>query len=523
MKRNIILSIIYLLLSSISLLSKKTVDRPNILFAIADDWSFGHAGAYGCEWIKTPAFDRVAREGILFNRAYTPNAKCAPSRAIILTGRNSWQLEEAANHQNIFPAKFKGWMEVLTENGYSTGFTGKGWGPGIAKNHRGIDRLLTGTRYSREKLIPPGKGISNNDYTANFISFLKESPRGNPWAFWFGTTEPHRGYENGIGQRMGKKLSDIERVPKFWPDNEIVRSDMLDYAIEVEHYDNHLGQILETLDKVKMLENTIVIATSDHGMPFPRCKGQAYDYSNHIPLAIRWPKGIEGNRRVVEDYVSFADLAPTLLETARITEESSGMQPITGSSLFDIFSSPKSGQINTNRDFVLVGKERHDVGRPNNRGYPIRGIVKKDFLYIRNFETDRWPGGNPETGYLNCDGSPIKSLLIDQRRKGETKYWRMSFGKRKQTELYDLINDPDCVVNLAGNPKFYKVEKNLRVQLQIELKKQKDPRMFDRGFLFDKYPFVGDWNNFYERYMSGKKTPRTGWVNGSDYEKKPLD
>ena len=124
----------FLLLSSISLLSKKTVERPNILFAIADDWSFGHAGAYGCEWIKTPAFDRVAREGILFNRAYTPNAKCAPSRAIILTGRNSWQLEEAANHQNIFPAKFKGWMEVLTENGYSTGFTGKGWGPGIAKN-----------------------------------------------------------------------------------------------------------------------------------------------------------------------------------------------------------------------------------------------------------------------------------------------------------------------------------------------------------------------------------------------------
>jgi arylsulfatase A-like enzyme len=78
--------------------------RPNILFAIADDWGFGHASAYGCKWVKTPAFDRVAREGILFTRAYTPNAKCAPSRAIILTGRYSWQLESAANHQNVFPA-----------------------------------------------------------------------------------------------------------------------------------------------------------------------------------------------------------------------------------------------------------------------------------------------------------------------------------------------------------------------------------------------------------------------------------
>src|SRR5580765_1489458 len=86
-------------------------DAPNILFAIADDWS-AHAGAYGTPWVKTPAFDRVAKEGLLFTRAYTPNAKCAPSRACILTGRNSWQLKEAANHICYFPAEFKGWAEV---------------------------------------------------------------------------------------------------------------------------------------------------------------------------------------------------------------------------------------------------------------------------------------------------------------------------------------------------------------------------------------------------------------------------
>jgi N-sulfoglucosamine sulfohydrolase len=84
--------------------------RPNILFAIADDWSYGHAGAYGGRYVKTPAFDRVAREGVLFTRAFTPNAKCSPSRAVILTGRNSWQLEEAANHIQFFPAKFKTWV-----------------------------------------------------------------------------------------------------------------------------------------------------------------------------------------------------------------------------------------------------------------------------------------------------------------------------------------------------------------------------------------------------------------------------
>ena len=107
--------------------------KPNILLAIADDWSWPHAGAYGCTWVKTPAFDRVAREGLLFARGYTPNAKCAPSRACLLTGRNSWQLEEAANHWCYFPEKFKSVFAALAEGGYITGHTAKGWGPGVTK------------------------------------------------------------------------------------------------------------------------------------------------------------------------------------------------------------------------------------------------------------------------------------------------------------------------------------------------------------------------------------------------------
>ena len=81
-------------------------DRPNILFAIADDWSFRHAGACGRDWVKTPSFDRISRDGILFQRACTSNAKCAPSRSIIFTGRNSWQLEAARNHMCFFPLNF---------------------------------------------------------------------------------------------------------------------------------------------------------------------------------------------------------------------------------------------------------------------------------------------------------------------------------------------------------------------------------------------------------------------------------
>src|SRR5690606_12425520 len=89
------------------------IKPPNILFAIADDASWRSFSAYGNKWIKTPAFDEVAKKGILFQNAYTPNAKCAPSRSCILTGRNSWQLEEAANHSPHFPEKFKTYAEAL--------------------------------------------------------------------------------------------------------------------------------------------------------------------------------------------------------------------------------------------------------------------------------------------------------------------------------------------------------------------------------------------------------------------------
>ena len=111
----------FVFLLGLAVVTASAAERPpNILFAIADDWG-AHASAYGTKWVQTPHFDRVAREGILFTRAFTPNAKCAPSRACILTGRNSWQLEAAANHICYFPPKFKGWGEALAENGWFVG------------------------------------------------------------------------------------------------------------------------------------------------------------------------------------------------------------------------------------------------------------------------------------------------------------------------------------------------------------------------------------------------------------------
>lgn len=500
--------------------NSKVTSKPNILFAIADDATWKHMGAYGCEWVKTPAFDRVAQDGILFTNCYTPNAKCAPSRSCILTGRNSWQLEEAANHWCYFPNKFKTYAETLGEHGYHVGFVAKGWAPGVVGDIDGVKRQLTGKPYNTKTLTPPAQHINNSDYAANFADFLADKPNGAPFCFWYGSTEPHRAYEYGAGARYGNKsIEEINKVPSFWPDNETVRNDLLDYAFEIEWFDLHLQKMLELLEEKDELHNTLVIVTADNGMPFPRIKGQEYEYSNHLPLAIMWKDGIKNPGRVVDDFVRFIDFAPTYLELAGISRKASGMQPITGKSLTGIFSSAQSGVVEADRDHVLIGKERHDIGRPNDWGYPIRGIRKGDYLYVHNFETDRWPAGNPETGYLNCDGSPTKTEVLNSRKNPDTTiYWEQNFGKRPQEELYNVKDDPDCVNNLADIQEFADVKSQLKTQLFAELKKEGDPRMFGNGHVFDEYLYADEkQRRFYEQYTSGIKL-KAGWVNDSDFE-----
>jgi len=494
--------------------------RPNILFVIADDWGNGHAGAYGCSWIKTPNFDRVAKEGLLFLNAYTPTAKCAPSRSSIMTGRHPWLLGAAANHTPTFPPEIGILPEALDKAGYFYASTGKVWGPGESHKADGTPRPMTGKVFARRKAAPPAKAIANNDYAANFADFLQETSADKPWLFWLGFQEPHRAYEEGSHARFGKKLADLDRVPKYWPDNATVRGDMLDYAVEVEHLDAQLGKVLAQLEARGELDRTLIIVTSDNGMPFPRVKGSTYENANHLPFAIRWPAGIARPGRKVSDYVGFADLAPTFLEAAGLTWEKSGLLPASGRSLFDIFKSDGAQSL-PGRDFTLIGRERNDLGRPGDVGYPVRGIAKGGMLYLENAEPSRWPACNPETGYLDTDASPTKTFLLEARRAaGKDPFWELCFGMRPGQELYDLSDDVDCVKNLA-QIRTADVEK-LRTQMWAELKAQGDLRALGRGAEYEAFPHPDQRRRgFYERYMGGELLD-AGWVKKDDFEKAPL-
>ncbi len=487
--------------------------RPNILFAIADDASYPHMGAYGTEWVVTPAFDYVAKNGLLFERAYTTNAKCSPSRATILTGRNSWQLEEACNHMAFFPEKFRTFAEALTDAGYFVGHTGKGWAPGIAQIN-GQLRNLIGPAFNLHSTDPPASFVSSNDYQQNFATFLDWVPSDSPWFFWYGSYEPHRAYDFGVGLGKEKSLTDVE-VPPYWPDTDTIRTDMLDYAYEIEYFDSHLDSMLKILDERGELENTLIVVTADNGMPFPRVKGQVYEMDHHLPLAMMWPQGIVEPGRRVNEFVSFSDFAPTFLEVAGIEAALSGMQPITGNSLQPLLFAEED----RNRpDFMLLGKERHDMGRPNDEGYPVRAIIKDDYLYSVNFKPDRWPAGNPETGYLNCDGSPTKTFILQLNRKGlNQEFWQLNFGKRPEEELYNLKEDPYCMSNLANEERLIGLKGDLKDLMWKELSAQADPRIMGNGKVFDEYPAFSESSDFYSRWLNGEKPP-SGWVNDSDFE-----
>ena len=499
--------------------ANKDLKPPNILFVISDDQSYPHASIYGTKWLSTTGFDRIANEGLLFNHAYTTNAKCSPSRSTILTGRDSWLLEEATNHVPFFPEKFTTFPEVLKNIGYKTGKTGKGWAPGVALKN-GQKRNLIGENYGMVKIDPPAKYISDNDYSGNFKYFLDNKKIDQPFFFWVGGLEPHRRYEYKAGINFGgKNIEQIEKVPNYWPDSDNVKIDMLDYAFEIEYFDSHLERIISELDKRNLLENTIIVVTSDNGMPFPRVKGQVFPYDNRLPLAIRWGKGIKNPGRIINDYVSFSDFAPTFIELAGVNIKNQNMEEFSGTSLKNIFN---DDPIQKKRNYMIIGKERHDVGRQNDKGYPVRAIIAGHYFYSLNFKPNRWPAGNPETGYLNTDGSPSKTEILNLKREGSNEdYWNLSFGKRPEETLYDIRKDPDCIENIAQNNKYSFIKDSLRKVLIEDLTINKDPRILGYGDLFDNYTYAEKrTRNFYERYMNGESLD-SDWVNSSDFENPP--
>jgi N-sulfoglucosamine sulfohydrolase len=441
--------------------------RPNVLFCIADDWS-RHAGAFGDKVVRTPNIDRLAKSGVVFQNAFCAAPSCTPSRAAMLTGRYPHQLEQGGNLWSFLPAKYKVFPDILEQNGYAIGHTRKGWGPGNFKAG-GRERNPAGPNFR------------------NFEAFLAQRPTDKPFFFWFGSQDPHRAYEKGAGPRAGLDPAKVV-VPKCWPDTPEIREDILDYYFEVERFDREIGELLQQLEARNLLANTIVIVTSDNGMPFPRAKANLYDFGSHLPLIVSCPAKFKAAS--VESFVSLTDLAPTILELA-------GLKPLPEMSA-RTFLPLLSGQSQADRDHVFIERERHANVRAGDLSYPSRAIRTGEYLYIRNLQPDRWPAGDPQMHkavgpYGDCDNSPSKTFLLENKDVPALRtYFDLAFAKRPAEELYHLLSDPAQTNNVVRDANHTVAKTRLAKTLDMWMRETSDPRLDPANDIWSTYEYFGD-------------------------------
>ena len=506
-------------------------DRPHIVMAFADDWG-QYAGAYGklapggiSDHVPTPNFDSVAEEGVLFTRAFVSAPSCTPCRSSLLSGQHFWRCNRASILQGaVWDMSIPSYPLILEEDGYRIGHTYKVWSPGTPANapHGGAPRShnKSGNKFNRFSQFVMGKSDRDaakqqllDEVRRNVRSFLDNDNDGNldsdqPICYWFGPTNVHRKWIAGSGKELwGIDPDQLKgKLPPYLPDVHTVREDFADYLGEVAAFDAGLGVVMDELKRVGILEQTLLVVSGDHGIPgVSRGKCNLYDLGTKVPLAIRWPDGIKKPGRVVDDFVSLPDLAPTFLEAAGVDPP----ETMIARSLMNVLESEASGTVDAQRDAVFTGRERHvAAARTDNKPYPQRAIRTDQYLYIINFEPDRWPmgtgpgfGGSPGeipeyaklrentfAAFGDLDASPTKAWIVSHRREAPEMF-EYAVGRRPEFELYDVKNDPHCMTNLAKSIEHMDIRTQLHRRLMNELSATGDPRV-SSDVIFERPPFT---------------------------------
>lgn len=440
--------------------------QPDILLIITDDLSHPHWSGAGCSWVRTPNLDALAASGVTFANAYVQAPSCAPSRASLLTGRSPWQLGPGMVLWGEFPGQFITYPRALARAGYGIGRFGKGWGPG-----RGfLDNNPAGPNLNKMKR-PNSLSQWPYDTPGDFSNFLGSLQPGQPFCAWMGFEEPHRPFPPEAYKAAGIDPQNIE-VPPFLPDTPEVRIDLANYAASIEFFDEQLGRLLDILRWQGRLDNTLIMVTSDNGMPFPRAKVTTYDYGIHVPLVVSWKDKIPPGR-VIEDVVTVTDLMPTILAATGVAIP----EGVTGRNLLPLLESDKSGQVNPEWTWMLAGLERHNFAFHS----PERTLRSGKWLYVRHLA----PESPKDDGGQSPSFSAVSDLPADHPLQP---LYAIRKGKMPAEELFDLKADPYCLNNLADQPEHADTLKKLSQQIEQQLAAEGDPRSRGQGYIFGFFP-----------------------------------
>jgi arylsulfatase A-like enzyme len=531
------------LLFAASGLALSAPERPNILFFFADDWGrFARiysehertAGLNGL--LKTPNLDRLAKSGVLFRNAHVNAPSCTPCRSSLLSGQHFWRTGRGAILQGaVWDETIPTYPLLLRDAGYHLGKSYKVWSPGSPADapyggqkhaYEQAGRAFNNFSENATELVEKGATIEAarakllEEVRGNFQAMLAAKPAGQPFAYWFGPTTTHRAWVRG----SGKRLWDIDpdalkgRLPAFLPDVPVVREDLADYLGEVQALDAAMGVLLAELERTGELSRTLIAVSGDHGAPgFPHGKCNLYGFGTGVSLIVSGP-GVRGGR-VVDDMVSLPDLAPTFLEAGNVKPPA----VMTGRSLWNVLQSDRQGLVDPARTWVVAGRERHvEIARPDFTPYPQRALRTLDHVLIVNFKPERWPLGNPyrldgkdeptfdevaKTTFVTLpddDAGPTKAWFVGARKSPE---WSAQFdkfyGRRPMFELYDLRKDPDEMNNVAEDPAYAAVRKEMTERLLTILRETGDPRMIEDGKYFETPPMAGPLPNQGQKRLPG--------------------
>jgi N-sulfoglucosamine sulfohydrolase len=395
---------------------------PNFVFLISDDQSVPDLSCYGNRAIHTPNIDQLARDGMRFENGFVTSPSCSPSRSSILTGRYAHSTGTARLHAPM-PAYLPTILESLKGLGYFTG--------AFRKVHLGDAFWKRWDFEGRAK---------------DFATFFDARPTDRPFYLHVGFHDPHRPYwPREFSPAYNPR--DVE-VPGFLPDTVTVRHDIAHYYDEISRMDRNVGKILALLEEHGLTENTLVIFTSDNGLPFPGAKGTLYDPGLHVPLIARMP-GVVTSGKVSSELISLIDLAPTWLEAAGLTVP----DMMRGRSFLPLLQ----GDAYQPREAIFAERNYHthlDL---------IRAVRTKRYKLIQNFL--------PEIPYRPTSDlarSPSWHSIeeLQKAHRLTPAMERRFFAKpRPAVELYDLEQDPGETNNLAADPGLAGTLKQLQERL----------------------------------------------------------
>ena len=525
-------------------------ERPNILFFFADDWGrFARiysehertAGLNGL--LKTPNLDRLAKSGVLFRNAHVNAPSCTPCRSSLLSGQHFWRTGRGAILQGaVWDESIPTYPLLLRDAGYHLGKSYKVWSPGSPADapyggqkhaYEQSGRAFNNFSENATELVEKGATVEAartkllEEVRGNFQAMLAAKAVGQPFAYWFGPTNTHRAWVRGSGQKLWGLDPDAlkGKLPAFLPDVPVVREDLADYLGEVQALDAAMGVLLAELERTGELSRTLIAVSGDHGAPgFPHGKCNLYGFGTGVSLILSGP-GVKGGR-VVDDMVSLPDLAPTFLEAGNVKPPA----VMTGRSLWNVLQSDRQGLVDPARTWVVAGRERHvEIARPDFTPYPQRALRTLDHVLIVNFKPERWPLGNPyrldgkdeptfdevaKTTFVTLpddDAGPTKAWFVGARKSPEwSAQFEKFYGRRPIFELYDLRKDPDEMNNLAEDPAYAAVRKEMTDRLFTILRETGDPRMVEDGKYFETPPMAGPLPNQEQKRLPGGQPVKKG-------------